>query len=194
MFAAIVGYYRHGMKISLVIFNSPICNGVNMDFEVTSGFPELWSSNAAALQSSFFAAMCKAGRRTLPLTSFSSKIATTLSCPCCILHISEEYRTKCFHSSLCKYVTFTCIISFFGGIFYKLLLQSTLNSIYSKSSWAKNASKNFIGITYATARGVNKSSVANDWFAPLARRNLTIPSWFSWLQWILDMTIMTVKI
>jgi len=37
----------------------------------------------AALTSSFLAAMCKAGRRTLPLESFSSSIATTRSCPCC---------------------------------------------------------------------------------------------------------------
>jgi hypothetical protein len=35
------------------------------------------------LVSSFLAAMCSAGRRTLPLVSFSSNTATTLSWPCC---------------------------------------------------------------------------------------------------------------
>ena len=38
---------------------------------------------AAALQSSFLAAMCRAGSRTFPRVSFSRRTATTLSCPCC---------------------------------------------------------------------------------------------------------------
>jgi len=42
------------------------------------------SRRAAALQSSFLAAMCKAGSRTLPRVSFSRSTATTLSWPCCI--------------------------------------------------------------------------------------------------------------
>lgn len=46
----------------------------------------LWSfcrRRAAALVSSFRAAMCSAGRRTFPFVSFSSSSETTWSWPCC---------------------------------------------------------------------------------------------------------------
>ncbi|KAJ8868894.1 hypothetical protein PR048_030435 [Dryococelus australis] len=41
------------------------------------------------IMSSFLAAMCRAGSRTLPRVSFSSRTATTLSCPCCIATAKE---------------------------------------------------------------------------------------------------------
>lgn len=50
-----------------------------MDLEVTSGFAELWRRMPAALQSSFFAAMCKAvqlrmKRMILYISSFIKEI------------------------------------------------------------------------------------------------------------------------
>lgn len=41
------------------------------------------NKSVAAFISSFLAAICKAGKRTFPLVSFSSNNATTRSCPCC---------------------------------------------------------------------------------------------------------------
>lgn len=46
-------------------------------------FCSFCSRRAADLVSSFFAAMCKAGSRTLPFVSCSRSTATTRSWPCC---------------------------------------------------------------------------------------------------------------
>ena len=43
----------------------------------------LLSNSDVALTSSFLAAMCRAESLSFPLASFSSKMATTLSLPCC---------------------------------------------------------------------------------------------------------------
>lgn len=48
----------------------------------TSALWSFWRSRAADLVSSFRAAMCKAGRRTLPLVSFSRRMETTWLWPC----------------------------------------------------------------------------------------------------------------
>lgn len=63
--------------------------GIGLNFEMFSAILIYyviitWRSSVAALQSSFLAAICKAGSRTFPLVSFSNRTATTLSCPCCI--------------------------------------------------------------------------------------------------------------
>ncbi len=54
---------------------------------VTSGdksmFGSLFKRRAAAFTSFFLAAMCKAGKRILPRESFSNRMATTFSWPCC---------------------------------------------------------------------------------------------------------------
>lgn len=51
-------------------------------FDWTSALWSFWSSSAADLVSSLRAAMCRAGRRTFPLVSFSSKTDTTWLWPC----------------------------------------------------------------------------------------------------------------
>lgn len=51
--------------------------------DCTSALWSFCSSSAADLVSSFLAAMCSAGSRTLPLVSFSSRMATAWLCPCC---------------------------------------------------------------------------------------------------------------
>lgn len=61
--------------------------GENEWMNVTSGersiFGSLFRRRAAALTSFFLAAMCKAGKRILPRESFSKRMATTFSWPCC---------------------------------------------------------------------------------------------------------------
>ena len=57
--------------------------GRSLTLELRSALWSLWSSSVAALTSSFLAAMCSAGRRTLLRRSFSSRTATTRSWPCC---------------------------------------------------------------------------------------------------------------
>lgn len=49
----------------------------------TSALWSFWSRSAADLVSSFRAAICNAGNRTLPLVSFSRRMATAWLCPCC---------------------------------------------------------------------------------------------------------------
>lgn len=52
-------------------------------FDSTSALLSFCRSRAAALVSSFRAAMWRAGRRTFPFVSFSSRRDTTWSWPCC---------------------------------------------------------------------------------------------------------------
>lgn len=54
-----------------------------LTFDSTSALLSFCSSRAAAFVSSFRAAIWRAGRRTFPLVSFSSKSETTWSWPCC---------------------------------------------------------------------------------------------------------------
>lgn len=51
-------------------------------FDWTSALWSFWRSRAADLVSSLRAAMCRAGRRTLPFVSFSNKTDTTWLWPC----------------------------------------------------------------------------------------------------------------
>lgn len=54
-----------------------------LTFDSTSALLSFCSSRAAAFVSSFRAAIWRAGRRTFPLVSFSSRSETTWSWPCC---------------------------------------------------------------------------------------------------------------
>lgn len=56
------------------------CWGRTLDW--TSALWSFWRSSAADFVSSFRAAMCRAGRRTLPLVSFSRSMETTWLWPC----------------------------------------------------------------------------------------------------------------
>lgn len=62
--------------------NSGLLNR-QLTFDSTSALWSLCRRRAAAFVSSFRAAMCRAGRRTFPLVSFSSRRETTWSWPCC---------------------------------------------------------------------------------------------------------------
>lgn len=66
-------------------------------------------SKVAALQSSFLAAIWRAGRRTLPLVSFSKSTATTFSCSCCIATakgVNPSWNRHHHHTTLGKYHLF----------------------------------------------------------------------------------------
>lgn len=56
--------------------------GAALTLDSTSALWSFCRSRAAALVSSLRAAMCRAGRRTLPFVSFSSSRETTWSWPC----------------------------------------------------------------------------------------------------------------
>lgn len=114
-------------------------------------------SNSAALQSSFLAAMCKAGSRTFPFESFSRRTLTTLSWPCCIATargvkpswklIIKNYIIF-FQKALITIKTEICFV-----LFFKFNCMNLIEKV---------------------------TSVARLWFAPLWRSNLTTWSWFSW--------------
>ena len=70
--------------ICLLVLHSHVhAMHVPLTLDELSALCSFCSRRVAALTSSFLAAMCSAGSRTLPRESFSRSTATTRSCPCC---------------------------------------------------------------------------------------------------------------
>jgi len=78
-FKEILKYQNNQLKIHL---QSWTISAVLLTLDSTSALWSFCRSRAAALVSSLRAAMCRAGRRTLPFVSFSSSKETTWSWPC----------------------------------------------------------------------------------------------------------------
>lgn len=77
-----LSFHNYSLPCALALHHSHPSFNFSLTLDWTSALWSFWSSSAADLVSSLRAAMCRAGRRTLPLVSCSNSRETTELWPC----------------------------------------------------------------------------------------------------------------